>query len=114
VSDFRTDRNNNPTAMTTAIAAEGGLILSTDYEQGDSFRIGPATYYTAKLLGDPLKLTVQVIDKIGFFTKAGAPRWVYVRQPTWIWGLLNTGQKIQFILYMYHMEGGTAMLPLFN
>lgn len=110
---MRTDRNNNPTAFTTAIAKEAGLNDGVDYEQGDPFQAGNQTYYTAKLLGDPLKLTIQVIDKIGFRTINGYCRWTYVQMPTWIWSLLNTEQKIQFVAYMYRNEGGTTMKGIF-
>ena len=41
-SEFRTDRNNNPTAFTTSVAAEAGLILGTDYAVGDPFEAGDA------------------------------------------------------------------------
>lgn len=48
---MRTDRNSNPTAMTTDVAKTGGLVLGKDYVQGDPFIGGDGkTYYTAKLL----------------------------------------------------------------
>ena len=76
VFEVRTDDNNNPTAMTVVIAHQGGLEYGTDYEQGTSFTEEGATYYTAKLLGDPIALTSEVISKIGFYTQEGSQRWV--------------------------------------
>lgn len=111
---FRTDRNNNPTAFTTDIATQGGLAFTTDYIEGDSFTVGIETYYTAKLLGDPLQLTIKVIDRIGFYNNIGSMRWSYIGMPPWIWNLLSIEQKIQVIKFMYQHEGGTELMPLFN
>jgi hypothetical protein len=75
LSGFRTDRHNNPTAFTTDIAKLAGLTLGVDYEQGDSF--GGGKYFTARLLGDAVQTTIRVIDRIGFTTSSGSPRWTY-------------------------------------
>lgn len=109
----RTDRNNNPTAMIVQMAQEGGLVLGTDYEQGDPFLVGDVTYYTAKLLGDPIALTIKVIDKLGFYTEPPHARWTYIAIPYALWMNLNTLQKTFVIGYMYRNEGGMEMLPLF-
>jgi|SRR5882724_1910598 len=111
---FRTDRNNNPTAFTTDIAKEAGLILGTDYEQGDPFRVGKETLYTAKLLGDPIEKTIRVIDKIGFFTSSFHPRWTYLQMETALWKELSKDQKKFIIAIMYTAEGGTEMKGLFS
>lgn len=111
---YRTDKHNNPTAFTIAVAQDGGLIEGTDYEQGDSFIVGGQTYYTAKLLGDPIDLTTKVIDKIGFYTLLGGhPRWVYISMPQFIWSGLSDNQKRDIIGFMYRHEGGTEMISLF-
>lgn len=108
---FRTDRNNNPVAFTTDIAKQGGLILGTDYTEGEPFDNG--RFHTAKLLGDPIALTIQVIDRIGFFTSTGAQRWTYIRFPNADWQKLSFYGKKEIIHLMYHNEGGKELERLF-
>jgi hypothetical protein len=114
---FRTDNNNNPTAFTTDIAQEAGLVLGTDYEIGDSFQVpygnGVRTYHTAKLLGNPLEVTIKVIDKIGFYTEMPHARWVYIAIPYKLWLSFTEKQKEYTIGIMYQNEGGTEMKSLF-
>ena len=112
-SGMRTDRHLNPTAFTTDIAKLAGLKEGVDYTKGDPFSNG--RYYTAKLIKDPLKTTIQVIDRIGFKTQAGANRWTYTdRIPeTKNWNNLNYSQKKQVIAKMYQHEGGTKLRNLF-
>lgn len=110
---FRTDRNNNPVAFTTDIAKQAGLILGTDYAQGDPFTADGATYYTAKLLGDPLKLTITVIDKITFYNKTGRQRWIYIGIPPFIWKKLDLSDRIEIVYFMYRHEGGIELDHLF-
>lgn len=110
---MRTDDHNNPTAFTTDVAASANLTLGTDYEQGSSFQVENKTYYTAKLLGDPLELTIKVIDAIGFRTKSGHERWVYINFPHFVWLQLSVDLKKDVIGWMYQQEGGTAMRHLF-
>ena len=112
---FRTDRNNNPTAFTTAIAIEGGLVQGRDFVQGDENEAAEHVYYTAKLIGDPISLTIGVIDRIGFRVGSDPykPRWTYINLPYDLWQGLTTAQKRQVIGDMYACEGGTAMKPLF-
>lgn len=121
---FRTDANNNPTAFTTDIAKEAGLVEGVDYVVGEGFEIngsatsGPRTLYTAKLLGDPIALTIRVIDAIGFYTKGGAQRWIYIAMPHFIWHNLLPDSisgpgKRDVIGFMYQREGGTEMRNLF-
>jgi hypothetical protein len=112
-ANYRTDRNNNPTAMITLIAAEGGLVLNTDYAIGDPFESGGRTYYTAKLLGDPIALTMRVIDAVGFRTAQDVQRWPYISLPSFDWLRHTTDQKRDLIGYMYFREGGVTMRPLF-
>jgi hypothetical protein len=112
-SSFRTDRNRNPTAFTIDIAKEGGLVENTDYVTGDPFEAGGRTYFTAKLLGDPVALTIKVIDAIGFYTHAGGERWAYIGMPQFIWEALTPDQKRDVVGEMYKREGGTEMRGLF-
>jgi hypothetical protein len=137
---FRTDSHRNPTAFTTDIARQAGLVEGVDYEQGDPFGLTeqaiPQTlnwlgtgllekspqYHTARLLGDPIALTIKVIDAIGFTTHAGYQRWTYINLPKMIWYSLpdiseDNSQyptKKDVIGFMYSKEGGTEMLPLFT
>ena len=112
-SEFRTDRNNNPTAFTTSVAAEAGLILGTDYAVGDPFETGGRTYFTARLLGDPVALTIRVINAIGFRTAANVQRWAYISIPKYIWQRVNIGEQRDIIGAMYRAEAGVTMRPLF-
>ncbi len=109
---MRTDANNNPAAFTTDIAKQAGLELNVDYVAGDPFP-APSTLVTAKLLGDPIAITIRVIDKIGYFTHLGNPRWVYIALPKFLWMSLTSDQKRDVVGYHYKMEGGTAMRDLF-
>ena len=127
---FRTDSHRNPTAFTTDIAREAGLIEGIDYEKGDPFSTGDqqslATLWTARLLGDPITITIRVINAIGFRTVKGTPRWTYINLPSTLWNWLPNDQpasdelmrttyitKKDIIGFMYSREGGTEMLPLF-
>lgn len=108
---FRTDRNNNPTAFTTDVAHLGGLVLGVDYEVGDVFPRG--TLHTAKLLKDPIELTIKVINKIGFRTTLKQGRWTYINMPKFVWDGLLDEEKKMVIQDMYHFEGGTELEKLF-
>lgn len=109
----RTDRHNNPAAITTDVAAQGGLVLGTDYELGDFFP-GGSSLRTAKLLGDPIALTIRVIDKIGYYTKTGARRWDYIAIPSFVWDALEPPVKKKVIAFHYQHESGTEMKHLFE
>jgi hypothetical protein len=114
---FRTDRNNNPAAIITDMAKTGGLVEGTDYVQGDPFTVpgtnGPVTYYTAKLLGDPIQLTIRVIDNVGYYTTRGGQRWTYIAMPKFVWDGLDAPTKKKVIGFHYQHEGGTEMKGLF-
>jgi hypothetical protein len=114
MSTFRTDRNNNPTAFTTEIAENAGLVRGRDYDIGDPFEVDGRTFFTARLLGDPVALTLQVIDKITFYTHLGGQRWTYIGIPPNIWVLFDAAARAETIAYMYHREGGTELLPVIN
>jgi hypothetical protein len=109
----RADRNRNPTAFTTFIAEQAGLILGTEYEEGDSFQDGDYTYYTAKLLTDPVETTIKVIDILGFYTSVPKIRWTYIAIPYRLWMSFTQQQKEYTIGWMYNQEGGTDMTSLF-
>ena len=115
MTSFRTDRNNNPTAFTTDLAKLGGLLEGVDFEQGELFTADGHSYYTAKLLRDPIETTIKLIDKVGFYTFSGAfQRWIYIGIPQFIWiGLLDV-EKTKIIQFMYHREGGTELEHLFG
>lgn len=109
---MRTDDNNNPAAFTTDIARQAGLLLHVEYEAGTPFPM-PSNLITAKLLGDPVALTIRVIDTIGYQTHAGAPRWTYINMPKFVWDALTQDQKRDVVGYHYQHEGGTLMKHLF-
>ena len=109
---FRTDRNNNPAAFTVDIAKQAGLIEGTDYVAGDPFP-APSTLVTAKLLGDPVQLTIRVIDAIGYYTKWGQARWEYIAMPKFVWDSLDAPTKKRVIAFHYAHEGGVSLAPLF-
>src|SRR5271155_4478874 len=114
--EYRTDRNNNPAAFTTAIAVQGGLVLHQDYEIGDPFQdISGRTFYTAKLIGEPVGLTIKVISNIGFYTTNGPrfPRWNYINIPKAVWLALSVEIQRDIIGFMYEQEGGVAMRDMF-
>jgi hypothetical protein len=110
----RTDRHNNPVAFTTDIAKQAGLQLGVDYTIGDAFPNNP-NLKTAKLIGDPIAQTIKVIDRIGFYTQSGQPRWTYVSalKGASNWKNLSYAQKKQVIAQMYSHEGGSALKQYF-
>lgn len=108
---MRTDRNNNPTAMTTTLARQAGLVEGRDYVAGDPFPSGGGI--TAKLIGDPIEKTIQAIDNVGFYTKGGAQRWTHTAMDKNEWDKLSHEQKKATIQKMYKREGGKAMKSLF-
>jgi hypothetical protein len=118
---FRTDENNNPAAFTTDIASQAGLVKGVDYVDGNPFP-APSTLTTAKLLGDPIAITIRVINAIGYRTHLGTPRWTYICLPRFLWNSLPDSNiaaeprivsKVDIIGYHYQMEGGVAMRDLF-
>jgi hypothetical protein len=112
---MRTDSHNNPTAFTTDIARQAGLREGIDFSIGDSFRAGVNSplEYTARLIGDPIALTIRVIDAVGFYAHAGGQRWSYIALPPQVWGNMSPAFKAATIGGMYNREGGTEMKKLF-
>lgn len=108
----RTDTNNNPAAFTTAIAMQAGLVLGVDYKVGTQFP-APSRLFTAHILGDPVAVTIRVIDALTYYTKAGLTRWDYIAIPGFIWNSLTPDEKRDIVGFHYRHEGGTLMRPLF-
>lgn len=110
----RTDSHNNPTAFTTDIARQAGLKEGEEYTQGAPFVAAPGqTLYTANLIGDPIALTIRVIDRIGFYAGIYGQRWNYIAMPKEVWLSLSPDFKAGVIGGMYRREGGTEMVKLF-
>jgi len=109
---YRTDRHRNPTAFTVDIAKQAGLKLGQDYEIGDPFADG--RFHTARLLGDPIELTIRVIDSIGFYTRKGQRRWEYIAIPQFVWDSLTFYLRRRVIEFMYQHEGGTELKHIFG
>ena len=109
---MRTDENSNPAAFTTDLARQAGLVQGVDYVDGTPFP-APSTLKTAKLLGDPVAITIRLIDAVGYYTRAGTPRWAYIAMPRFVWAALNADQRRDVIGYHYQHEGGTLMRSLF-
>lgn len=106
---MRTDRHNNPTAFTTAIAEQAGLREGVDYVAGDPFPDNKSMR-TATILGDPIETTIKVIDKIGFYTGSGKQRWTHTAIPQSQWNSMSKQQKIAVVKKMYEAEGGSGEL----
>lgn len=113
---MRTDRNNNPTAMTTDVAKSLGLVEGIDYVQGDAFPDNPKLF-TAKLIGDPVVTTIKALDSAAndnrmqaFYTQGGRQRWDYIGMTDTEWLKLSEAEKAQVIAGMYSREGGSGEL----
>jgi len=109
---MRTDANNNPTAFTTDLARLAGLQFQIDYEFGSTFP-PPSSLITARILGDPIDVTIRLIDVVGYYTQAGLQRWTYIAIPHFIWNGLTRDEKRDVIGFHYQHEGGSAMKDLF-
>lgn len=120
--DTRTERNNNPTAMTVDVARTLGLQEGTDYAQGDPFKTKDGqTLYTAKLFGsDPISVTVNAFNKAAadgtsiFSTSKGKPRWSYMNMTNAQWNAMTPQEKVATVQHMNKMEngpGGSAKQP---
>lgn len=110
-SNARTDRNNNPTAMTTDVAKTLGLVEGVDYQQGDPFQSGTSTLYTAKFIGDPFETTIKALDtaasnpgKQAFYTQGGGQRWTHTALSDQQWLGMSQDQKMATVQKMYASE----------
>ena len=109
---MRTERNNNPTAMTTDVAKSLWWIEWVDYIQWDSFKTWDGrTLYTAKLIGDPIETTIKLLDNAAsswrwaFYTKWWAKRWTHTAMSDKDWLALTPEQKQNVVLQMLQREG---------
>lgn len=86
---MRTERHNNPTAMTTDYAKLMWLELGVDYEIWDSF-IGSdwRTYYTARFLWDPIETAIKAFDLWAASNVFANQGWVL-----WHWHLWISNQQ---------------------
>ena len=112
VGTMRTERNNNPTAMTTDVAKSLWWVEGVDYVQWDSFQTADwKTLYTAKLLGDPIETTIKLLDtaastwRWAFYTKGWAQRWSHTAMSDAEWLKLTPEEKQNVVLKMLQREG---------
>ena len=108
---MRTERNNNPTAMTTDVAKSLGAVEWVDYIQWDSFKSGNwATLYTARLLWDPVETTIRIFDNAAskwipiFYTQKWAQRWSHTAMSNEQWMSLSKEKKKEIIAAMLQRE----------
>lgn len=109
---MRTERNNNPTAMTTDVARSLWLVEWIDYTVWDPFQSGSWTLYTAKLLWDPIETTIKALDtaastgRWAFYTSGWKQRWTHtaMSDAKWLW--LSNEEKKQVVLDMLKREWG--------
>lgn len=82
---MRTERNNNPTAMTTDYAKMMWLELWVDYEIWDSFIWWDwRTYYTARFLWDPVETAIKAFDRWAANNVFANEWWVLWHRHLWI------------------------------
>ena len=111
-SYMRTERNNNPTAMTTDYAKMMWLELWVDYEIWDSFVWWDwRTYYTAKFLWDPIETAIKAFDRWAANNVFGNEGWVLGHWHLWIsnsdWLKMTTEQKRDVIYKILQKEWGS-------
>ena len=114
---MRTERNNNPTAMTTDYAKMMWLELGVDYEIWDSF-IGSdwRTYYTAKFIWDPIETAIKAFDMWAANNVFWSQGWVLWHWHLWIsnkqWLEMTDWEKRDVINKILQKEWGemTKML----
>lgn len=109
---MRTDENNNPAAFTVDLAAQAGLRPGVDYVAGTPFPT-PSRLVTARILGDPVAITIRLLDAVGYYTHGGGQRWTYIAIPKTIWMAPTPDKKRDVVGFHYQHEGGTAMRGLF-
>lgn len=116
--NMRTDRNNNPTAMTTDVAKTLWLVEWVDYTVWDPFQWGNwNTLYTAKLIWDWVTTTIKWLDnaaldpnKSAFLTWGGAPRRTHTSMTDQEWLALDQAWKQAVVAEMYRREWGNGSL----
>lgn len=109
---FRTDRNNNPTAMIYAPSFNKALDeAGIAYSKGDVFPDN-SKLHTIKFdtPADGINGAIAVIDNLGFYTSYGQQRWTHTAMPQSQWNRLTPEQKIGVVKNMYQKEGGSGKL----
>ena len=109
---MRTERNNNPTAMTTNVAKSLWMVEWVDYVQWDAFKTKDGrTLYTAKILWDPIDTTINAFDRAVenginiFYTQGGKQRRSHTAMTNDQWKSLSKAQKRAVIMNMLKNEG---------
>ena len=110
---MRTERNNNPTAMTTDVAKSLWLVEWEDYVKWDSFKDKNwNTLYTAKFLNDPVETTIKALDNWAnsssthaFYTAGGDQRRSHTAMSDNEWLAKTPEQKQETVLKMLQREG---------
>lgn len=112
---MRTDRHNNPTAMTTDVAKSLGLVEWVDYTKWDSF--GWWKFFTARLIGDPIETTIKWLDNAAkspnisaFYTQGWAQRWTHTAYTDEQWNAMSHEEKRNAVIDMYKNEWGNWSL----
>ena len=109
---MRTERNNNPTAMTTDVAKSLWLVEWEDYVKWDSFKDKNwNTLYTAKLLNDPVETTIKALDNWAnsssthaFYTAGGDQRRSHTAMSDAEWLAKTPEEKQETVLKMLQRE----------
>ena len=105
----RTERNNNPTAMTSDVAKSLWGIEWVDYIVWDEFPNNP-NLHTAYLLGDPIDKTIELLDRAAtswrwaFYTASWKQRWTHTAMSDSAWLNLSNEEKKNVVLKMLHNE----------
>lgn len=111
----RTDRHNNPTAMIWTPRVEA-FFRSRGYtvKKGEPFP-NTTRYHTLdmKEVSDPVKATIEYIDKYTFYNYYGIARWQHTAMSHKKWLSLTHKEKRNIIHWMYNHENGTVGV-LFN
>lgn len=108
---MRTERNNNPTAMTSDVARSLWWVEWEDYIVWDAFQDNP-NLHTAYLLGDPIETTIRLLDRAAttgrwaFYTKGWKQRWTHTAMSDEAWLNLSAEEKKNVVLKMLHNEWG--------
>ena len=108
---MRTERNNNPTAMTSDVARSLWGVEWEDYIVWDAFQDNP-NLHTAYLLGDPIETTIRLLDRAAttgrwaFYTKGWKQRWTHTAMTDEAWLNLSAEEKKNVVLKMLHNEWG--------
>lgn len=108
--NMRTERNNNPTAMTTDVAKTLWMVEWVDYIVWDKFP--DSNLHTARLLWDPIETTIRAFDNAAakgiwiFYTQWWKQRWSHTAMTNEQWKKLTDEQKRNVIYAMLQREWG--------